>query len=315
MVVIVSLDHRSKSFGQVCSANPAFFSKCRVIWMDCLRPESLKMYAVQTLSGLPKVDGLAEYMIAIHKGSTRTFCEYLSTFKSIYAKSLAGKGNKTERLNQGLSKLKEAEDTVDRLTKEAKEKKALLAVKQKEADDALVRITTAMQSASESKVQAQKLKEFLSKEEGKIKGNKDEVEEQLSSVQPLIEAAKKAVGGISKGNIDELRSFMNPPEPVRHVLRAVLYLFGNQDESWNSMKSFVKTCVEKILNFEVKNMKADLRKEVENMMAANARSFDQKVIYNSSAAAGPLADWVKAVVQYSKVYEKVAPLEQELNDL
>lgn len=131
----------------------------------------------------------------------------------------------------------------------------------------------------------------------------------------MIEAAKKAVGGISKSNIDELRSFMNPPEPVRHVLRAVLYLFGNQDESWNSMKNFVKSCVEKILNFDVKNMKADLRREVENMMVANARSFEQKVIYNSSAAAGPLADWVKAVVQYSKVYEKVAPLQEELDTL
>ena len=59
-------------------------------------------------------------MINLHRGSTRTFCEYLETFKAVYAKSLAGKGNKTERLSQGLSKLKEAEDTVDRLTKEAK---------------------------------------------------------------------------------------------------------------------------------------------------------------------------------------------------
>lgn len=66
---------------------------------------------------------------------------------------------------------------------------------------------------------------------------------------------------------------MNPPEPVRHVLKAVLFLFGNQDESWNSMKNFVKSCVEKILNFDIKNMKNDLRKEVENMMVSNARSF------------------------------------------
>jgi dynein heavy chain 2 len=43
-------------------------------------------------------------------------------------------------------------------------------------------------------------------------------------------------------------------------------------------------------------------------MVTHARSFEKNVIYNSSAAAGPLAEWVKAVVQYSKVYEKVAPL-------
>jgi hypothetical protein len=45
-------------------------------------------------------------MISIHQGSSRTFCEYLETFKTVYSKSLAKKGHKTERLNQGLSKLK-----------------------------------------------------------------------------------------------------------------------------------------------------------------------------------------------------------------
>lgn len=89
---------------------------------------------------------------------------------------------------------------------------------------------------------------------------------------------------------------MNPPEPVRHVLKAVLYMFGNQDESWNSMKTFIKTCVEKIMNFDIDKVKPDLRREVESQMAQYARSFERDVIYKASAAAGPLADWVKAVV-------------------
>jgi hypothetical protein len=55
MIVVVSLDHRNKSFQQVCSANPALFSKCRVIWLDCMKKESLKQYAHQTLMGLPKI--------------------------------------------------------------------------------------------------------------------------------------------------------------------------------------------------------------------------------------------------------------------
>lgn len=108
---------------------------------------------------------------------------------------------------------------------------------------------------------------------------------------------------------------MNPPEPVRHVLKVVLLLFGNHDESWNSMKTFVKGCVDKILNFDIKNMKADLRSEAEAVMNSHAKSFETNVIYKSSAAAGPLADWVKAVIQYSKVYEKVRPLQNELTTL
>ena len=47
---------------------------------------------------------------------------------------------------------------------------------------------------------------------------------------------------------------MNPPEAVRHVLKAVLTIFGNKDESWNSMKNFLKVCKEKILYFEIKDI-------------------------------------------------------------
>jgi dynein heavy chain 2 len=38
------------------------------------------------------------------------------------------------------------------------------------------------------------------------------------------------------------------------------------------------------------------------MIVNYSKSFEKNVIYNSSAAAGPLADWVKAVIEYSRVY-------------
>ena len=40
-----------------------------------------------------------------------------------------------------------------------------------------------------------------------------------------------------------------------------------------------------------------------------------QVIYRVSVAAAPLAAWVKANMAYSKVLEKVAPLESELSGL
>lgn len=49
----------------------------------------------------------------------KTFCDYIAIFNMVYNLSLGKKGNKTNRLNQGLNKLKEAEQTVDRLNAEA----------------------------------------------------------------------------------------------------------------------------------------------------------------------------------------------------
>ncbi len=39
------------------------------------------------------------------------------------------------------------------------------------------------------------------------------------------------------------------------------------------------------------------------------------MIYRASIAAGPLAEWVKAVLKYASVLEKIAPLEIELKKL
>ena len=71
---------------------------------------------------------------------------------------------------------------------------------------------------------------------------------------PLIEEAKEAVNGLTPKSIQQIRSFMNPPEAVRYVLKAVLALFGNKDDSWNSMKNFLKVCKDQILVFDIKSV-------------------------------------------------------------
>lgn len=50
-------------------------------------------------------------------------------------------------------------------------------------------------------------------------------------------------------------------------------------------------------------------------MQRNSNSFDRAAIYRASVAAGPLCDWVKANVRYSKVLESIKPLETEMNML
>lgn len=44
----------------------------------------------------------------------------------------------------------------------------------------------------------------------------------------------------------------------------------------------------------------------------NESSFRKEVSYNASRAAGPMAEWVVAVLKYSEVNEKVMPLKEKL---
>lgn len=50
-------------------------------------------------------------------------------------------------------------------------------------------------------------------------------------------------------------------------------------------------------------------------MARRKESFDDKVARRASAAAAPLAAWVHANVSYSRVLERITPLEQEQANL
>lgn len=46
-------------------------------------------------------------------------------------------------------------------------------------------------------------------------------------------------------------------------------------------------------------------------MTRRSESFDPKVARRASAAAAPLAAWVQANVRFSRVLERIAPLENE----
>jgi dynein heavy chain 2 len=59
----------------------------------------------------------------------------------------------------------------------------------------------------------------------------------------------------------------------------------------------------------------DIRRDVEEQINKYSSSFEKAVIYRASLAAGPLAEWVLAVLKYATVLERISPLENELNKL
>jgi dynein heavy chain 2 len=141
-----------------------------------------------------------------------------------------------------------------------------------------------------------------------------QVEEELKGVQPLIESAKRAVRNLKSENLNEVRSLKAPPEAIRNVLEAVLRVMGQSDTSWNSMKRFLAgTGVkDRILNFGAASITPAIRTEVLKIIEEHPDSFNPERIYRVSVAAAPLAEWVQANLQYSKVLLGIAPLTAEL---
>lgn len=72
-----------------------------------------------------------------------------------------------------------------------------------------------------------------------MEARKAEIENKLSNIQPILDAAKEAVGSIKQENLNEIKSLNTPPMAIRDVMCGVLGLLGNQDTSWKSMKAFL----------------------------------------------------------------------------
>ena len=323
--IVLNFECTHPDFASNTASNPALFSRCNIIWLENWSKESYQAIAREelqsSLENNPSREDIQNYLIAIHrsvgtKASPRHYFSLIDTFKKIYGNKTKNRGNQTSHLMAGLRKLVEAQQEVDKLTGEAQEKKKELAVKQAEADQALKEITKSMQQAAERKQETETLSKGLEEESKIIQTHKVKIDEELREIQPMIDQAKEAVGSISRKDLDEVKSFKFPPEPVIDVFTILLRMLGQEDTSWSTIRKFLgPKSIESILNFDPRVINAQMRAEINREIGKRAQSFEKQVIYRASLAAGPISEWIKATLKYSEILEKIQPLESEQNKL
>ncbi|XP_057206860.1 cytoplasmic dynein 2 heavy chain 1 isoform X3 [Triplophysa rosa] len=332
--VVLIMDCTNEHFTINCESNPALYRKCSVQWMEGWSDSSMKKIPEMLLSRMGEDEKTGERQkkksASVHADLYRSFlmihesCRefgatpsqyltFLQVYRYIYSSKRKELTQKQQHLQAGVAKLNEAKALVDELKRRAAEQSSLLKTKQAEADAALQEITFSMQNASDQKTEMEKIKERMAKEVSKIEERKKNIDEELREVQPLVDEAKQAVGNIKSESLSEIRSLRMPPDVIRDILEGVLRLMGIFDTSWVSMKSFLakRGVREDIVTFDARNITHDIRQSVEELLHRNRASFDPKNAKRASAAAAPLAAWVKANVQYSHVLEKIEPLESE----
>mmetsp|Transcript_20379 Transcript_20379/g.17680 ORF Transcript_20379/g.17680 Transcript_20379/m.17680 type:complete len:102 (-) Transcript_20379:1492-1797(-) len=69
------------------------------------------------------------------------------------------------------------------------------------------------------------------------------------------------------------------------------------------------------MEFDARSISSSQRDELGKLIAKRSNSFEKNTIYRASLAAGPIADWLKAMIMYSEVLEKIKPLETQKNKL
>ena len=322
--VVLSMDPQHPHFLPYCAANPALFSCTTVLWLDEWCEQSKGIIARRILgeelldSKRTNLGPLLQFIHAsqaVKAACPRHFITLLQTCHAMYSTKISSASGQSSHLQKGLLKLQEVSQTVEKLQEDAVAKQQVLEEKQQLADEALRRITLAMQQSAERRQEVEQLEGVTKEEQEKTNLEKEKIEQELSEIQPILEAAKKAVGSIKPEHLNEIRALKMPPDPIHDVLNGVLRIMGNYDNSWASMKKFLAGtgAIQRIINFDPRSIDNQTRQDVEKLLKEKANSFEHATIYRVSVAAAPLAKWVVASVKYSTVLVKVAPMEQKLN--
>ena len=331
------MDPRHHLFGVRCQSNPALLSRCTLLYVDTWSTDGMRQLCHTVLKDTIK--GVSSILADKDESSSTRFsvtAELLHLFSSVGSKAtpsslrslmlayesiVAAKGKAAQeslkRLESGLSKLAEAEASVDTIRTEVTKKKIEMQKKQEEADQAMKEIEQNMSDSAEQKEKAEELQGKLGEEQKEIAVSSAKIANELGGIQPMLDAAREAVSGIKSDNLNEIKALKAPPEAIRDVLEGVLALLGVQDTSWQSMRKFLgeRGVKERIIDFDAKSITPSIREGVERLLQQKPASFKHENIVRASVAAAPLASWVTANVEYASVLERIDPLQRQLQDL
>mmetsp|Transcript_1422 Transcript_1422/g.4304 ORF Transcript_1422/g.4304 Transcript_1422/m.4304 type:complete len:1452 (+) Transcript_1422:2-4357(+) len=219
------------------------------------------------------------------------------------------------RLQTGVDKIDDANNTVVTLQEELVKLAPFIAQKIKEADE-LVPVVT------EEQKKAEVIKEKVSGEELIVRKQADEVrviqedaQRDLDVAMPMLKNALKSLDQLDKKDITEIKSFAKPPSLVMMTMQAVNLLLGEKQD-WDAAKRVLSgnDFMDRLKNFDKDNIPQKVLKKL-------GEDFVQKPEYapdtvgNQSKAAKSLCMWTHAMDTYSKVAKEVEPKRQAVAEL
>ncbi len=142
---------------------------------------------------------------------------------------------------------------------------------------------------------------------------------------PALQAAEDALKVLDKKDLDLLKSFKNPPMPVKIVMQALcLILYANPTEKKKNPETMkievdwwaasIKLLgnpklLSELLEFDKDNVKEDIILKLGKFLKdpENEKNLDTKVVENASTACKCIIMWINGVYNFYFVNKKVKP--------
>ena len=346
--VVFTMNPAGSEFSSRTATSPALFNRCVVDWFGDWSEHALRQVGeeftrfVQFPPGLEQEtlsESMVGYLVNVHrtamvasdraaqKSGTKNFItprhylDMIQHFQRVYTEKREKLREQKLHLNGGLQKLSETADTVAKMRVNLQAKQEELNRKNAEANGKLNQMMADSKQAEEKKKGALELAEELREKQVVIEEQGGQARQDLARAEPALREAQEAVKGIRQDQLREIRTLNNPPPKISLALSAVLACLepdSAKAPEWGTIKAiiskpqFISQLAE--YNPEEHSLTEQQRARIKSNFLDNP-DFTYKIINHASRACGPMVKWVTAVVEYSEILERVAPLQEEVRKL
>ena len=210
--MVAVADHFLSSFKIVCS-------------------EAIQKELVQCMGSVH--DGVAEYCLQYFQKYRRaahvtpkSYLSFINGYKEIYSQKLNEIESMSKRMNDGLTRLVEAERAVVTMKEELALKEQQLDSANKKADEVLVDVAVKKGAAEIVRQKVLEVKNTAQTLVDQIDRDRTRANNELESATPSLLAAEEALKTIKNSDIAVVSRLPNPPRLIRHIMDCVLILFG-----------------------------------------------------------------------------------------
>ncbi|EPY19766.1 hypothetical protein AGDE_15049 [Angomonas deanei] len=255
-----------------------------------------------------------------------SFLELLRTFKYLIEKKTSENDQTKNRLVNGLSKLKETEESIAGLQQSLAESQPVLLEKNEAIKVLVAEMEVQTKSAEVTKEEAEKEQAAVAAKQAECAEIEHEAEEQLSSL-PELDRALESLKNLKSSQITEVAGYKAPTPGVIMTMQGICILFQikpvlkaanpmeeKKPDYWTTAREQLlnnpNQLLQKLINFDKEHIPEKLIQAVQPLVSSE--DFTPKKIAGASQACAAMCQWTHAMVRFHEVNKKVEPLRERL---